>query len=143
MPLLNPLKRKVWQAMRIMRKFNLPDLVRTSGHHCTDNQTRTIKLWIKELTTHGVIEPIANNGGAPKEFQAYRLVRDTGPDYPHFCDLCQQRISHKICFVTTDRRKKERREKEQRQDIQERRDLAALAGTTATADAILREEARP
>ncbi len=78
------MRRKIWQSMRIMRRFTIPDLCRTTG--AKRNNT---KKFIWALAEHGYVAPFGNYvSGRPGIFKPWRLVRDIGPDYPVKCKKC-------------------------------------------------------
>lgn len=83
-PRANAMRRKVWQSMRILRRFTIPDLCRTSGASLTNT-----RKFIRRLAAHGYVAKQGRFiGGRPGEYQAWRLVRDIGPDYPTRCGTC-------------------------------------------------------
>ncbi|MFH1984150.1 MAG: hypothetical protein ABIL58_20105 [Pseudomonadota bacterium] len=82
---------KMWQTMRIMRRFAVPDLCRTSGASPSN-----AAKFIARLAGHGYLAANGNYaGGRPGEYQAWRLVRDVGPDYPTVCSVCGRPIGER------------------------------------------------
>ncbi len=69
----------IWQAMRIMRTFTVPDLARVTGAspdyiHRLISRLRSTHY----LRNDGRLQP----AGLPGSYQRYRLVRDPGPNVP-------------------------------------------------------------
>lgn len=77
-------RNQIWQSMRILRRFTIIDLCRTSG------ATRTnVRKFIRRLEIHGyVVQHGAYIGGQVGVFRTMRLVRDVGPQYPTHCEIC-------------------------------------------------------
>lgn len=85
---------KMWQTMRIMRRFALPDLCRTTG--ATVSNARKFVLRLRE---HGYVRPDGSyTGGQAGVYQAWRLVRDIGPDYPTLCRDCGRPIGERCAL---------------------------------------------
>lgn len=83
-PRSNAQRRKIWQSMRIMRRFTIPDLCRTAG----TRRSNTRKFLLR-LVVHGYAAPFGTfTGGRAGEYQSWRIVKDTGPDYPLRCEIC-------------------------------------------------------
>jgi hypothetical protein len=75
---------KVWQSMRILRRFTIPDLCRTSGGSISN-----VRKFVRALATHGYVAAYGDYvSGRPGLYQAWRLVRNIGKDYPTVCDRC-------------------------------------------------------
>ena len=75
---------KVWQSMRILRRFTVADLCRTSGA-----KRSNVRKFVKRLEVHGYIAQQGSfAGGRPGVFRGLRLVKDTGPLHPMRCDIC-------------------------------------------------------
>jgi hypothetical protein len=84
MPRAGALRNKIWQSMRILRRFTIADLCRTSGAKRTN-----VRKFIKRLEIHGyVAQHGAYTSGRAGVFRGLRLVKDTGPQYPMRCDVC-------------------------------------------------------
>ncbi len=69
---------RIWQSMRVLRQFSLPDLVATaeSGYANT-------RRYVRGLVNSGylrLVQPVAS--GRRGGYAVYRLVRDTGPHAP-------------------------------------------------------------
>lgn len=82
------IRRKVWTSIRILRRFTLPDLCRTSGaKYCN------VKTFVRNLCRHGYV---AKHGsrcfGVLGGYQRYGLVKDAGPEYPLTCEVCGKSI---------------------------------------------------
>lgn len=83
----------IWQAIRILRTFTAPKLCAVSGAKL-DN----VWTYMRRLAAHGYIIKDGNAVmGRPGSAQRYRLVRNTGPDHPVFCDKCGQSITALVC----------------------------------------------
>ena len=105
---VNATRRKIWQSMRILRRFSLPDVCRTVPAVNISN----VRKFAGNLERHGYIEKTGNyTGGRPGEFQLYRLVQDIGPNYPTICNRCGQPLAARFC----DPKEKEKETKEQEQ----------------------------
>jgi len=74
---------KMWQSMRILRRFSIPDLCRTSGAG-----RENAKKFAAALERHGVVRRCASHDGRPGVHNVWQLVRDTGPQYPARCEKC-------------------------------------------------------
>ena len=82
-------RRKVWQSMRIMRRFTITDLCRTSGA-----KRENVRKFVKRLETHGYIAQVGEyTKGRAGVFRGLRLVKDTGPDHPMHCDVCGRSLN--------------------------------------------------
>ena len=81
---------QIWQSMRVLRRFTIPDLCRTSGAK-GDNVIK----FLHALQKHGYAAPFGKyiGGGRPGEYKGWRLVRDIGPNYPIYCDKCGNPLS--------------------------------------------------
>ena len=80
---------KIWQSMRILRRFTIPDLCRTA---CA--RESNVKKFLKNMTTHGYVTRHGSYvSGRKGSYQAFRLVRDIGPDYPLVCDKCGRKTN--------------------------------------------------
>ena len=77
-------RNKIWQSMRILRRFSISDLCRTAGAKRTN-----VRKFVKRLEVHGYVAQQGNfTGGRAGIFRGLRLVKDTGPVYPMRCELC-------------------------------------------------------
>ncbi len=78
------LRNKIWQSMRIMRRFTIADLCRTAGA-----KRGNVRKFVKRLECHGYVEQIGNwSPGRVGVFRGLRLVKDIGPKYPMRCNTC-------------------------------------------------------
>ena len=85
-PRPNAVRLKVWQSMRSLRRFTVPDLCRTSGPGAKASNVRKF-LW--RLENHGyVAKHDRHESGHAGVYQGWRLVRDIGPKYPMVCNRC-------------------------------------------------------
>ena len=83
-PRMNAVRRRVWQSMRILRRFTLPDLCRTASASMSN-----VRKFVRRLESHGYVAKHGRFvGGRAGEYQAWRLVHDIGPDYPMRCERC-------------------------------------------------------
>lgn len=68
------IRQKIWKSMRILRKFSVADLCRTTPGATKAN----VQSFISRLYKHGIIQKNGSHRrGMPGEFQAYILVKDT------------------------------------------------------------------
>lgn len=82
-------RHKIWQSMRILRRFTIPDLCKTA--RANENN---VKKFVRSMTVHGYVAKQAGYvSGRKGAYQTFRLVRDVGPDYPLLCDKCGHKIS--------------------------------------------------
>lgn len=80
----NSVRLKAWQSMRILRRFTIPDLCRTAGA-----RTNNMRKFVRALARHGYVGKFGGYvSGRSGDYQAWRLIRDTGPDYPLRCERC-------------------------------------------------------
>lgn len=72
-------RQKIWQSMRILRRFTIPDLCRTvPGATIANVQSFVSRLFTNEiLRKQGIVKR-----GIPGEYQVYVLVNDSGPQIP-------------------------------------------------------------
>ncbi len=84
---------RAWQSMRIMLRFTIPDLCRTSGAKLNNMQR-----YLRQLLVHGFVAQVGEyKGGRPGSCKHYRLARNTGPDHPIRCEICDQPLTAKEC----------------------------------------------
>lgn len=82
---------RIWQSMRILRRFTVPDLCRTSM--ATRENTRK---FVAGLMRHGYVAPERGyQTGYAGVYKAYRLVKDIGPDFPLTCSRCGRPLADK------------------------------------------------
>ncbi|PLX92151.1 MAG: hypothetical protein C0621_10385 [Desulfuromonas sp.] len=99
-------RRKMWQSMRIIRRFTIPDIVRTAPGTTYGNARK----FIANLVRHGyVVKNRGYSGGRLGEFQVFTLVKDVGPEYPTICARCGQPMNASVC---SDKKKETETEKE-------------------------------
>lgn len=99
LPKPNTVRRKLWQSMRILRRFTVQDLLRTIPEGVKGASYNNAGKFVASLATHGVIVKISRNfrGGRAGDCQQYQIVRDSGPDYPVTCIVCKQFITATSC----------------------------------------------
>lgn len=73
------LRQKMWQSMRIMKRFSIPDILRT----VTGATVTNARKFFARLEACGYIGRIGSYvSGRPGEYKAYALLKDTGPVMP-------------------------------------------------------------
>lgn len=73
------LRQKMWQSMRIMKRFSRVDIMRTVPGATVTN----INKFFARLEVCGYIGKIGSYvSGRAGEYQAYALLKDTGPVMP-------------------------------------------------------------
>ncbi len=73
------LRQKMWQSMRIMKRFTVPDILRTVPGATKSNAR---KFFIR-LEQAGIIKKVGSYvSGRTGEYQGYALIQDTGPVMP-------------------------------------------------------------
>ena len=88
-PNAGTLRGKIWQSMRILRRFTVADLCRTTGA-----KRSNVRKFIKRLEAHGyVMQQGVFTGGRAGEFRGLRLVKDIGPAHPMRCDTCGRSLN--------------------------------------------------
>jgi hypothetical protein len=84
LPRKSALRCKIWQSMRILRRFTIADLCRTTGA-----KRSNVRKFVKRLEAHGYL---AQQGGfVPGRvgvFRGLRLIKDVGPQHPLRCGIC-------------------------------------------------------
>jgi hypothetical protein len=84
LPRKSALRCKIWQSMRIMRRFTVAELCRTTGA-----KRSNVRKFVKRLETHGYVAQQGGfAGGRPGLFRGLRLVKDIGPRHPLRCETC-------------------------------------------------------
>jgi hypothetical protein len=69
----------MWQSMRIMKRFSMPDILRTVPGATKTNAVK----FIGRLLAAGYIGRIGSYvSGRAGEFKSYALLKDTGPVMP-------------------------------------------------------------
>ena len=88
-PRKKALRSKIWQSMRIMRRFTAVDLCRTTGAG-----RNNVRKFIRCLEAHGYVAQHGRYvGGRAGVFRGLRLVKDVGPAYPTRCEVCGRPLS--------------------------------------------------
>lgn len=78
-PDVSCLRQRIWQSIRIMKRFNAPDILRTVPGSTATN----IYKYFGRLEKAGIIGKIGNYiSGRSGEYQAYALLKDIGPVMP-------------------------------------------------------------
>ncbi len=68
-------RHRIWQSMRILRRFTLADLIASAESTRTNTQK-----YVQQLRAKGYVRVIqARRSGFPGEDAVYQLVRNTGP----------------------------------------------------------------
>ena len=81
----------VWQSMRILRRFTLPDLCRTASA-----KENNVGKFVRRLYAHGYVALQSENiSGMAGSHKVWRLVRDIGPHHPMRCDRCGRPLGEK------------------------------------------------
>jgi len=102
------MRKRLWSSMRIIPRFTLADLLRTSPGATYVNARK----FVATLVTHGIVIKIGTFvSGSRGQQQQYRLNRNLGPLHPSTCDVCGQSLTAKDCFDP--RKEKETNEQEQ------------------------------
>ena len=83
-PRKNALRCKIWQSMRIMRRFTIADLCRTTGAN-----RNNVRKFVRSLEVHGYVAQLGEYvSGRAGVFRGLRLVKDVGPQRPLRCEIC-------------------------------------------------------
>lgn len=73
------LRQNIWRSIRILKRFTIPDLLRTVPDLKYDNAQK----FIRRLLDHGYVAKTGNyTGGKAGEYQKYVLRKDNGPVLP-------------------------------------------------------------
>lgn len=116
-PRRNAKRNQIWQSIRILRRFTLPDLRRTIPEGVSYGNVRK---FVADLNRHGIVRKVGSYvSGRTGQYQQYQLVNDTGRSYPTECTKCKQKLTAKEC------KQPENREENTDDDI---RPTAASAG---------------
>ena len=98
---INVIHKRAWGSIRILQKFTIPDLIRTSDLDITESEIKKLVIWLSDLEIHGYIEKTSSKSSEKNiYFQQYHLRRNTGPLYPKICDICGHYITKNVCQVT-------------------------------------------
>jgi len=116
-PKPNTARIKLWNSIRILRRFTVPDLLRTIPSGTRGASYNNAGKFVASLATHGIITRVGTfSGGRPGTFQQYQLLVDSGPNYPVTCGHCGQFITAKTCQKTDKETEKQTEIKEQPDD---------------------------
>ena len=75
------IRQRIWNAMRIMRRFTIPDLCRIVEGATEAN----VQSYVSRLYKEGFVGKIGQHRrGYTGEYQGYQLVNDIGPTMPVF-----------------------------------------------------------
>ena len=100
----NAVRRKMWTAMRIMRVFDIPSIIKTSSTPENPVTYENAKKYVQFLVRHGFVRKRGSryakgqSAVQPGQYQAFVLVKDTGPEPPTVCPRCGNPL-HKKCEV--------------------------------------------
>lgn len=84
------IRNNIWRSMRIMRRFTMPDIMRTVPGLKYVN----LRKFVRTLLNHGIIAIQSSNvSGRAGSYAQYRLVTDSGPACPIKCSICGQPLS--------------------------------------------------
>jgi len=88
------IRRKIWNSIRILRRFTLPDICRTVPETSYVNARK----YVAQMRTHGIVakqgKPVSGRGGS---YQIFSLSRDLGPEAPTVCPRCGQSLAAPAC----------------------------------------------
>ena len=104
---------KLWQSMRILRRFTVADLMRTIPPETKGLSHTNAGKFVQRLAAHGYLSKVSGfRGGRPGDYQQYQLVIDNGPDYPVTCQRCGKFVTEKHCAdVSTETERHTERER--------------------------------
>lgn len=88
-------RRRIWQSMRIMRKFTIADLMRVTG-----SKHDNTRKYVGCLAVHGYLREITSSGylrGVKGAFKVWSIAVNPGPDHPLVCAKCGRQITAKAC----------------------------------------------
>lgn len=71
---------RVWQSMRILRSFTMPELVATA-----DAGYDNVRKYLRGLVSAGIVRKVRKHVGMKCGHGKYFLVRDLGPHAPRLC----------------------------------------------------------
>lgn len=73
------LRQKMWQSMRIMKRFSIPDILRTVPAATLSN----VRKFFGRMESAGYIGRVGSYvSGRAGEYKSYALLKDTGPVMP-------------------------------------------------------------
>lgn len=73
---------RVWQAMRILRRFTIPQLQATAGENGQSVHYVHVHRYLAALRRCGYMFLVRPYGGRPGEHAVFRLALDSGPLRP-------------------------------------------------------------
>lgn len=73
----NSARNQAWASMRVMRRFNAPDIQTTAGLARSN-----ARKYIAALVRHGYLRLLSKTRFEAGSYNTYLLVRDTGPKAP-------------------------------------------------------------
>lgn len=79
-------RQRMWQSMRILRRFSLPDLARTA-----EVKVDNARKYVLALERHGFLCPSSGSDyvrGVRGTYKYWSLRRNPGPDHPLVCERC-------------------------------------------------------
>lgn len=83
-PRNNAIRITIWENMRILRKFTIPELCMTTG-----SKVNNTRKFIRRLAEHGYVAKMGRHvPGRAGSYQGWQVVKDPGPVYPMRCDEC-------------------------------------------------------
>lgn len=104
-------RRAIWRSIRIIRRFTLADITRTSP----GVPYGTVRKVVASLVRHGYVVKTGNyTGGRLCEYQSYQLKKDA-VEFPVVCARCKQPITFTHC--TPEETEKENGKTEQPQPV--------------------------
>lgn len=84
-PKQGTVRHMAWRSMRILRVFTTATVCRATP----GAQRGNVKAFIAKLVRHGYVRRQGTyHICQPGQCQQYRLVKDTGPNYPTRCERC-------------------------------------------------------
>jgi DNA-binding IclR family transcriptional regulator len=87
----NAVRRQIWQSIRILRRFTLPDILRTLPGKA---EYANVRKFVASLERHGYVRKTGRyTSGRAGEYQLYSLVVDAGPEYPTVCTACGRTLA--------------------------------------------------
>lgn len=104
---IKAVRRQVWQSIRILRRFTLPDIMRTIPGGV---EYANVRKFVASLERHGYVRKTGRyTGGRAGEYQLYSLVVDAGPEYPTVCAECGRTLAQPCTEKEKEREKEKAR----------------------------------
>lgn len=89
------IRNQIWQSLRILRRFTLPDVCRTIPEGA---KYANVRKFVSNLHRHGYVAKAAGyTSGRAGSYQVYTLVKDVGPNYPTTCARCGGNLNLQHC----------------------------------------------